>query len=186
MGEALLSSFFGWRTRLVGPLQGRVLEIGVGRGENLRYYRRAELVAGIEPHPQRAQDAQNVARQASLALGVPIQVSVAPAEALPFEEDSFHAVVSSLVFCSVEDQERALGEIERVLRPGGSLWMLEHIRPQSPVLARLMDMATPWWSQVAHNCHLNRPTVDVLRAGGWRVDVLARRGVFVKLHARKG
>ncbi|RME64669.1 MAG: SAM-dependent methyltransferase [Caldilineae bacterium] len=181
----LLPSLSAWRARLVGPLQGRVLEIGVGRGENLAHYRSASLVAGIEPHPERAAAAQAAARRASQALGVPMQVSIAPAEALPFPQDAFDAVVSSLVFCSVDEPEAALGEIERVLRPDGALWMVEHIRPQAPVLAHLTDVATPAWRRIAYNCHLNRPTLDVLRARGWRVQVFSRRGVFVKLRAQR-
>ena len=78
---------------------------------------------------------------------------------------------------------RVLGEIERVLRPGGVLWMVEHVRPQTPVLARLATFVTPGWRRIAHNCHLDRPTIETLRSVGWQVEILRRRGVLVKLKA---
>lgn len=170
----------GWRDRLVGVIDGTVLEIGAGAGANLSRYRRAAAVWAIEPDPQRAAHAQRVAEGA----GVRAHVKVAVAEALPFAAASFDHVVSSLVFCSVTDQLLALDEIRRVLRPAGVLHMVEHVRPQTPMLAGLAHRVTPYWSQIAHNCHLDRPTVDTLRAGGWQVRILGRFGVFVHIEAR--
>ncbi|MEZ4636696.1 MAG: class I SAM-dependent methyltransferase, partial [Caldilineaceae bacterium] len=167
----------------VGDLAGSVLEIGVGAGENLRYYRRADVIHAIEPNAERARQAEDVAAVA--AHGIPIHVRVAPAEALPFPDAMFDVVVSSLVFCSVTDQARALGEIERVLRPDGVLWMVEHVRPKTPILAQVAAAVTPYWRRIAHNCHLDRPTLTILAQRGWRVDVLRRRGVFVKLRATR-
>lgn len=175
----------GWRARLVEGLAGDVLEIGVGTGANLPHYRAAASVAAIEPDADRAGQAAAAAAQASHRLGIPVRVDVGPAEALPYADVSFDAVVSSLVFCSVADQAQALGEIGRVLRPGGLLWMVEHVRPQTPVLARLATFLTPGWRRIAHNCHLDRPTVDLLREAGWQVEILRRRGVLVKLRAWK-
>ena len=183
MISGLLGWTGSWRSRLVDGLTGDVLEIGVGTGANLPYYRAASSVAAIEPDPERAAEARRAAQMAAEQLGIPVQVDVAPAETLPYADASFDAVVSSLVFCSVADAGRALGEIERVLRPGGVLWMVEHVRPQTPVLARLATFVTPGWQRIAHNCHLDRPTVETLRETGWQVEILRRRGVLVKLKA---
>ena len=176
----MVSQLFGWRDRLVGSIDGEVLEIGAGSGANLTRYRRAAVVWAIEPDPRRAAQAQRVADDA----GVRAHVKVAVAEALPFTAARFDHVVSSLVFCSVTDQTLALSEIRRVLRPSGVLHMVEHIRPQIAPLALLAHRATPYWSQIAHNCHLDRPTVDTLRAAGWEVRILGRFGVFVQIEAR--
>lgn len=173
----------GWRARLVERLTGDVLEIGVGTGANLPHYRAAASVTAIEPDVDRAGEAAIAAAQASDRLGIPVRVDVAPAEALPYPDASFDVVVSSLVFCSVADQRQAIVEIERVLRPDGVLWMVEHVRPQTPALARLATFLTPGWRRIAHNCHLDRPTVDVLQEAGWEVEILRRRGVLVKLKA---
>lgn len=185
MISRLLGRGKGWRARLVEGLIGDVLEIGVGTGANLPHYRAASSVAAIEPDANRAGQAVTAAVQASSLLGIPVRVDVAPAEALPYTDDSFDAVVSSLVFCSVVDQHQALGEIERVLRSGGVLWMVEHVRPRTPALARLATFVTPGWRRIAHNCHLDRPTVETLREAGWQVELLRRRGVLVKLKAWK-
>lgn len=183
MISALLGRSGNWRARFVQSIGGEVLEIGVGTGANLAYYRAATAVWGIEPDPQRADDARHAATEASNLLGIPVQIDVAPAERLPYGDGAFDAVVSSLVFCSVAEPAAALEEIERVLRPGGVLWMVEHVRPRTPALAWLAAQITPGWRRLAHNCHLDRPTQETLADNGWQVEVLSRRGVFVKLRA---
>jgi len=185
MISALLGRTGGWRARLVEALAGDVLEIGVGTGGNLPHYRAASSVRAIEPDPDRAAEARRAGEEAAEALGISIQVDVASAESLPYDNATFDAVVSSLVFCSVRDQRQALGEVQRVLRPGGGLWMIEHVRPQTPALARLATFVTPGWRRIAHNCHLDRPTVDLLREAGWQVEILRKRGVLVKLRAQR-
>lgn len=177
--DRLAGRWSRWRADLVQDLDGRVLEIGVGAGPNLPHYRRASAVWAIEPVLARA----DLARQAATVAQVPITIKVAVAEDLPFGAASFDHVVSTLVFCSVTDQRQALAEVRRVLKPGGTFHMVEHVRPETPVLAWLSGVVTPTWSRFAHNCHLDRPTVDVLRSTGWNVDVLRRLGVFVQLRA---
>lgn len=170
----------GWRPRLVRDLEGDVLEIGVGSGANLGLYRRARHVYALEPDAGRAERARTAARSAA----VPVTVDVAPAERLPYPDAAFDHVVSSLVFCSVHDPEAALGEIRRVLRPGGALHMVEHVRPENWFFGPLFSMATPLWSRIAMNCHLDRRTLDTLRDAGWQVEVLERKWyLFVWLRA---
>lgn len=169
----------GWRARLVRDLEGDVLEIGVGDGTNLLYYQRARQVWGIEPHAATAAKARLAAAEAAM----PVTIDIAPAEKLPYPDNSFDHVVSSLVFCSVESPRVALAELARVLRPGGVLHMVEHVRPDNLLFGTLFRAATPLWSRVARNCHLDRPTVQTLRDEGWRVSVDDRRMVFVQLTA---
>lgn len=170
----------GWRQRMVQGLTGDVLEIGVGTGTNLPLYRAATHVWGIEPDAERARQAEQAARRAS----VPVTLKVAGAEALPFDDASFDHVVSSLVFCSVTDPQRALAEVQRVLRTGGVLHMMEHVRPQTPWLAALFGAITPTWSRWENNCHLDRPTVELLTAAGWQVHIHRRTAMIVRLSAR--
>ena len=177
----MLDAMRNWRPHLVQDLSGEVLEIGVGSGANLQYYRRAAHVWAIEPDAARAAEAAAAAR----AAAVPVEVRVAPAEALPFDDAAFDHVVSSLVFCSVSDPPRALAEIERVLRPGGVLHMLEHVRPGFAPAAWAAAAVTPAWSRLQGNCHLDRRTIELLQAQGWRVDIRRRIGIFVRMDARK-
>ena len=176
-----MNPFVRWRVNLVRDLTGDVLEIGVGKGENLAYYRQASHVWAIEPDLARAEHA----RQTAARAGIRATIDVAPAEALPYAADSFDHVVSSLVFCSVHDQQQALAEIRRVLRPQGALHMVEHVRPRNRLLAAFFTRITPWWSKVAFNCHLDRPTLEVLRGQGWTVTVHRRLAVFVRVTARQ-
>ncbi len=180
MGNVQGNRSTGWRAELVGDVTGDVLEIGIGSGANLPYYRRARTITGLELNAESARRAQAAAGRA----GAPVKIDVAPAEALPYPDASFDHVVSSLVFCSVTDPRRALAEIRRVLRPGGVLHLVEHIRPHNPVGATLAAAATPLWRRIAGNCHLDRPTLDVLREEGWQVTVHRRRLVFVRASAR--
>lgn len=168
-----------WRANLVKDLSGVVLEIGVGEGENLPYYRQASQIWAIEPDAERAAKARGIAE----TLTIPVTIDVAGAEKLPYPDHTFDHVVSSLVFCSVNDQRQVLQEVRRVLKPGGILHMVEHVRPNNRLLAWLFSAITPWWRKIAFNCHLDRPTVDVLREQGWQVIVHRRIAMVVRMSA---
>ena len=121
------------RESLLAKASGRVLEIGGGTGVNLRYYEGVDSLVVTEPEPAMLRRLHDRVRgQAPRA-----EIVQAPAEDLPFEDASFDTVVSTLVLCGV-DQERSLGEVRRVLRPGGRLFFLEHVRSDDPGLARTM------------------------------------------------
>jgi ubiquinone/menaquinone biosynthesis C-methylase UbiE len=107
--------------------------------------------------------------------GRPVRFVRGSAEDLPFEDDSFDWAVSIAVLCTASDPERALAEIARVLKPGGALLFLEHVRSESPRLARWQDRLERPWGVVAQGCHPNRDTVSALRAAGFEVE-LAERG----------
>jgi len=98
----------------------------------------------------------------------------APAEDLPFPDASFDSAVSTLVLCTVDDQPRALRELRRVLRPGGRLFFIEHVRSDEPRLARWQDRMLPVNVRMAHGCHCNRPTLDGLSGAGFDVTRLER------------
>lgn len=168
-----------WRSRLVANLEGDVLEIGVGTGDNLPWYRRARHVWGIEPDPARAAKARTRAASAQ----VPVTIDIAPAEKLPYPDDSFDVVVSSLVFCSVADPVEALRELQRVLRADGVMHMREHIRPKSAFWAGVATTVTPLQRRAFSNCHLDRPTLEIMRDQGWQVDLLAQKAVLVSVRA---
>lgn len=156
------------RAELLGGLEGDVLEIGAGTGATLPHYRRASRVVALEPSEGMAKRLPPRARQAR----VPVEVLDGVAEHLPFPDESFDAAVSMLVLCSVENQAQALGELRRVLRPGGKLVLLEHVRGEGR-LARLQDRLNPLHRKIAGNCHLNRETREAIRAAGFDVSAVA-------------
>ena len=149
------------RRALVQQASGRVLEIGAGTGLNLRHYADdAELVLS-EPDAAMA----DRLRRRVAERRRPATVVLAPAEALPFADGEFDTVVSTLVLCTVPDQAAALREIRRVLRPGGQLLFMEHIRSESPRWARWQDRLNTPWRAFAEGCNCNRPTLGALDAG---------------------
>lgn len=170
-------NFFNWRAKLVRDLKGDVLEIGIGTGPNLAKYKSAASITGIEPDPQRAEQARKRSTQ------IPTTIETAAAEDLPFPDSSFDHVVSSLVLCCVDDQHRAIQELRRVLKPDGTLHMVEHVKPKNYVTYNLFRVLTPWWKKNACNCHLDRPTIEVLDEMSWDVQVHSRRLMFVRMSA---
>jgi ubiquinone/menaquinone biosynthesis C-methylase UbiE len=164
------------RRTLVSAARGRVVEIGAGTGLNIAHYpdRIAELVL-MEPEPaMRGRLASRLKRHARVA-----QIIDAPAERLPLADASVDTVVSTLVLCTVDDPERALAEIARVLRPDGQLLFVEHVRASSRFLAAWQDFLFQPWYRFAGGCCCNRPTVELMRACGFAVaaDDVVWRGM---------
>jgi ubiquinone/menaquinone biosynthesis C-methylase UbiE len=153
------------RRRLLTGAWGVVLEIGGGTGANLEHYRDVDRVTIAEPDPF-------MRNKLGPKLGdarVPVKVSAAGAEALPFPDGSFDTVVSTLVLCTVPDQESALDEIRRVLRPGGRLLFIEHVRAAGS-MARWQDRLDPLWRRLFGGCHPNRDTVAAIEDAGFEIE----------------
>jgi ubiquinone/menaquinone biosynthesis C-methylase UbiE len=153
------------RQSLLGEATGRVLEIGAGTGVNLPHYDGAgESLVLTEPEPPMIRRLQRSVRDHAAAA----QILQASAEDLPFEDDSFDTVVSTLVLCGVDDQPRALREARRVLRPGGRLLFLEHVRSEDPSVARLQDRMN-WLNHSIFGCDCNRPTLATIETQGFTI-----------------
>ena len=152
------------RRSLLSGAHGRVLEIGAGTGLNLPHYPDAveELVLA-EPEPGMLAKLSRRARGSARVVG-------ASAEALPFADDSFDCVVSTMVLCTVGDVSGALSEVRRVLRPGGRLLFVEHVRSDAPLLARWQDRLAGPWRAWGSGCRCNQPTLALLERGGMRVE----------------
>jgi ubiquinone/menaquinone biosynthesis C-methylase UbiE len=156
------------RKGLLSDAGGRVLEIGAGTGANLPHYGGGigSLVV-TEPERPMLRRLQRAAHEHTPFA----QVLRASAEDLPFEDDSFDTVVSTLVLCGVDDQPRAVREARRVLRPGGRLLFLEHVRSDDPGLARFQDRMN-WLNRLVVGCDCNRPTLTTIEAGQFEVTLL--------------
>jgi ubiquinone/menaquinone biosynthesis C-methylase UbiE len=160
------------RRRLLAGLSGRVLELGAGSGANFAHYPASvsEVVA-IEPEPYLRERARLAAAGAAPAI------SVEPGDAgsLSGEAASFDAGVVALVLCSVPDQQRALAELFRVIRPGGELRFYEHVRSHSPFEARIQRAAdATFWPHIAGGCHLARDTASAIEQAGFELETCER------------
>jgi ubiquinone/menaquinone biosynthesis C-methylase UbiE len=153
------------RQGLLNGAGGDVLEIGGGTGANLAYYGAGvQSLTLTEPETPMVRRLERRAReQAPLA-----KVLRAPAEDLPFEDGSFDVAVSTLVLCGVSDQMRALRQLRRVLRPGGKLLFIEHVRSDDPRLARRQDRMN-WLNRLLVCCECNRRTLNTIEQAGFTV-----------------
>jgi len=157
------------RRSVLASARGRVLEVGAGTGFNLAHYPDSvdELVV-TEPGAGLLRRAE----QRAARVGRRAEFVETGAERLPFDDDSFDTVVSTLVLCTVPEPDRALAEIRRVLKPGGELLFIEHVRADDERLARWQDRLERPWRVVAMGCHPNRATLERIEAAGFEVEEL--------------
>ena len=156
------------RQRLLAGAKGQVIEIGAGTGANLPCYGpEVESLTVTEPLTPMMRKLERRIRDGSSSA----KVLRAPAEDLPFDSETFDVAVSTLVLCGVDDQPRALRELRRVLRPGGRLLFLEHVRSDDPAVARVQDRLN-WLNRIVICCNLNRPTLDTIKQAGFTVTSL--------------
>jgi ubiquinone/menaquinone biosynthesis C-methylase UbiE len=161
------------RQVVLAEARGTVLEVGAGTGANLPLYPAGAQVTAVELRPERLAAA---ARKAQAAGRRDILVAAADAHDLPFADAAFDTVVGTLVFCSIHNPLAALAEIRRVLRPGGRLLLLEHVRGQTPWTRRLSDWLHPLWFAVQGECHLNRETAQTVAEAGFQIERTVSRG----------
>ena len=162
------------RPYIIGEADGRVLEVGAGTGASLAYYKTAEKVIATEPDPYMLERARRRLQELGLHH---VELAQHPAEELPFDDDSFDHVVSTLVFCTVGDPRRALAEVKRVLKPSGTFRFIEHVRFDSGLRGRVQDVVTPVWRWIAAGCHPNRRTLEAIVEAGFQVQDLQRHAM---------
>jgi ubiquinone/menaquinone biosynthesis C-methylase UbiE len=164
------------RESLAAAARGQVLEIGIGSGLNLPFYQRdLEGLCGIDPSPELLA----MARARAAWVHFPVSLGQGRAEDLPLDDRSVDSVVMTWTLCSIAEPARALAEIRRVLRPGGSLIFIEHGAAPEASVRGWQDRLTPVWRRVAGGCHLNRPIDRLIEASGLRLAEL-ETGYLVK------
>ncbi len=154
------------RREIVEQAHGVVLEVGAGGGQNFPFYDPTRVVRVEAVEPDEAMLVE--ARRRLTAASIPITLTRAPVEILPFPDAHFDSAVVTLVFCSVREPERGLCEIWRVLKPGGTLLLLEHVRAQGRIAAWVQDALVPVTTRCMGNCHWNRDTQQAVLGTGFQ------------------
>lgn len=160
------------RQALLADLTGVVIEVGAGNGLNFQHYPPSVTrVVAVEPEPHLRQTPRAAAERAP----VPVEVVDGLADRLPVEAGSADAVVVSLVLCSVPDQDAALREIHRVLKPGGQLRFLEHVQAEGPGMVRVQRILDATiWPRMLGGCHTGRDTTAAIERAGFTIDRIDR------------
>jgi ubiquinone/menaquinone biosynthesis C-methylase UbiE len=157
-----------YRERVIAAAEGRVLEIGVGSGRNLPFYRPpAKQILALEPSPKLVAMARSIPPP-----GIPVSFLEASAETIPLDDRTVDTVVTTWSLCTIPQTAAALREVRRVLRPGGRLLFVEHGLAPDEGVRWWQDRLTPAWKSISGGCHLNRPIQAMIEAAGFRVDRL--------------
>jgi ubiquinone/menaquinone biosynthesis C-methylase UbiE len=153
---------------LIVPLaRGRVLEVGIGTGLNMRHYDKSRVtqIVGLDP----GLELQPLARQRIAQAGLPVELVDLSAEAIPLPDASFDTVLITYTLCTIPDALAALKEMRRVLKPTGRLLYCEHGRAPDASVRRWQDRLQPLWGKVAGGCHLGRDIPALLQAAGFQL-----------------
>ena len=168
------------RRRVLRQACGRVLEVGIGTGRNLDYYPSGVELTGVDISPRMIERALRRANEEERE----VRLQLADVQALPFADAVFDTVTASCVFCSVADPVLGLREVRRVVKPGGCVLLLEHVRPRNPALGLLADMLSPLTRRLFGPA-INRRTEDNVRAVGLEIASIRRDGIWREIVARR-
>lgn len=164
-----------WREMLWAKVNGtEVLEIGVGTGKNMSYYPNGAHVSGIDLTPGMLKQARRKAYTLGFDSNVDLQLG--DAQALEFPDSSFDTALATFVFCSVPDPVLGLQEMMRVVKPGGKVLLLEHMRSPNPFIGFLMDALNPMVVRMM-GANINRRTVENVRKAGLEIEQVEDLGV---------
>ena len=154
------------RSRYVAQAEGKVLEIGIGSGLNLKHYSdKVESITGVDP----AEELTTKARERANAISAPVDVIGVSGESIPVQSESFDSVVCTWTLCSIPNPQAAVEEMYRALKPGGKLIFVEHGRSDDPNIVKWQRRFEPMWKVIGGGCHLTRRADNLVSDGGFEI-----------------
>ncbi|MCG0275235.1 MAG: class I SAM-dependent methyltransferase [Thermosediminibacteraceae bacterium] len=168
--DLVMEGLFGhtlrkWRKRLWERTSGKILEVGVGTGNNMEFYPPGADITAIDFSPIMLGKAKKRAER----LGLAVKIMEMDIEKLQFEDDTFDTVVSTFVFCTVPDPIQGLKELRRVTKPEGKILFLEHVRSEKPLFGLLMDFLNPL-PRFLIGDNINRNTIENILRSGMKIE----------------
>ena len=158
------------REKIVPHAEGVVLEIGIGSGLNLPYYKgdKVTRIIGLDPSPELNAMAEKTAAE----LGLSVEFILASAESIDLPDDHVDTVLVTYTLCTIPDAVRAVKEMRRVLKPEGKILFCEHGLAPDASVAKWQDRIDPLWGRIAGGCHLNRDIPKLIRSAGLSIDTM--------------
>ena len=148
------------RSQLLADVSGDIFEIGFGTGLNLPFYPEGvQEITTVDINPGMNRRAQKRIAES----GITVHMNILSAESLPMDDETFDSVVCTWTLCSIENVEKALSEVRRVLRPGGKFFFVEHGASPDPTVRRLQDRLNSFWGIIGDGCNLNRNTEELIQ-----------------------
>jgi len=156
------------RKKVVPLAEGRVLEIGIGAGQNLAFYDPTKVTHlwGLEPSAEMRARAQKKVGD----LKFPFEFLDLKAEEIPLDDKSADTVLVTYTLCTIPEVVRALKGMRRVLKPGGRLIFCEHGEASDPSVVKWQKRITPIWKAIGGGCHVGRPIPQLIREGGFAIE----------------
>ena len=170
--EALPETIFtDWRKKLLAKAKGKILEVGVGTGNNFKFYPSGADVTGIDI----AEKMVIIAKRNAAKWALSFNIEEGDTQNIAYPDNSFDSVVATFVFCSVPDPIKGLRELRRVVKPDGRVLLLEHVRIDTPIMGWIMDRLNPLVVRIV-GANINRRTVENVKAAGFLIDEIEHLG----------